>query len=74
MEPYPPEYDEEPPEDGIVEHEIAIGVCRDCEEILGPTYSVDVGLDIASNHIDHETEIIRKWTEVEVLEYIYFND
>lgn len=68
MEPYPPEYDEEAPEHGLMEFQIAIGVCWDCEEIIGPDHAQDVGYILWREHEDHDGDIIAEWEEVEVHE------
>lgn len=71
---YPPEYDEEPPEDGLVTVEVAIGACRDCREIIGPMLSEDIGVIMYQKHEDHETEYIDMWEETEVLEEYFFEE
>lgn len=55
----PPEYDR--PEDPDPTIEVAAAVCWDCEEVIGPTHSEDVGYDVAMNHGDHDTETIATW-------------
>lgn len=44
--------------------EIAVGVCWDCQEVVGPTHSEDVGHDLAQHAAEHhDTELLAKWEE-----------
>lgn len=72
-EPYPPEYDEEPPTDGIMEYNIAVGVCYTCEEKVGPDHSEDVGQDFHLNHEGHDVEIISQWTATDIIPEFFFD-
>lgn len=67
-DPYPPEYDEEPPEDGVAEYQIGLGVCYSCEVVIGPDHAEDVGQDLHLNHEGHITEVLGVWRQVEVFD------
>lgn len=69
---YSPEHDEEPPEYGLVETEVVVAACHDCQEVLGPTHGVDVGHELHLCHEGHDTEIVAQWTATEVLEDVFF--
>lgn len=69
--PYPPEYDDEPPMDGLAEFDIAVAVCHDCETAIGPDHAEDVGRVIHELHGGHDAAVVGQWTEVEVLDYYF---
>jgi hypothetical protein len=59
---------DEPPEDAppLSVRQVAVAVCWDCEEIIGPKDATGVGEDLWENHDGHNTQDLAEWTEVDV--------
>jgi hypothetical protein len=58
---------------GVINTDMAVAACHDCEQVIGPMLAQDVGNKLFNDHLDHNTELVATWMTVEILEFMFFD-